>query len=71
MDGMKHPLLTIKETANALRLGETKTRELIAAGALDARKLHRRTVVLAASVDRYIASLPAHSSSHAPRRGEA
>jgi hypothetical protein len=48
----------IDELGDVLPLGRTKAWEEIAAGRLKARKIGRRTVVLAKDLRDYLASLP-------------
>jgi excisionase family DNA binding protein len=47
-------LLTMKETAAALRLGSSKTWTLIATGAVPSVRLGRRVLVLRSDLRRYI-----------------
>jgi len=56
---MTEPLLyRAVEAKAALGVGNTRFYELIAAGALDARKMGSRTMVTAESLRRYVGSLP-------------
>lgn len=51
-------LLTVNQTKETLGIGTTKLYELMAEGALDARKLGRRTMITEASTTAYKAGLP-------------
>lgn len=51
-------LLTVSETKTTLGIGTTKLYELMAEGALDARKLGRRTMITETSTNAYKAGLP-------------
>ena len=48
-------LLTVAEAASALRLGSTKTRELIATGRLRVARIDRRVLVPADSISEFLA----------------
>lgn len=50
--------MTLKDASAACGLGQTKLYELIGQGKLDARKAGRRTLIMSASLKRYIESLP-------------
>ncbi len=49
---------TIEETQEVTGLGRTSVYQAISHGKLDARKAGRRTLITAASVQAYLASLP-------------
>jgi excisionase family DNA binding protein len=49
---------SITDVLHILKLGRTRTYELINAGALPARKLGRRTVILREDVDAFLQNLP-------------
>lgn len=53
------PLMTIKQARDYVCLGNTKLHELLASGQIHAVKLGRRTMVEVASLDAFIAKLPA------------
>jgi len=48
-------LLTLRETASALRLGSTMTWQLVARGEIPCVRLRRRVLVARADLDRFIA----------------
>lgn len=50
--------LTIAEASVATRLGRTKLYELINAGALRARKIGKRTIILREDLDSFLSDLP-------------
>ena len=51
-------LLDIEQTCATLELSRATVYELIGSGALDARKIASKTVVVMESVERFVASLP-------------
>jgi excisionase family DNA binding protein len=51
--------LTVTEACDRLRISRTQFYELLKAGQITARKIGRRTVVLEADVQAFLASLPA------------
>lgn len=55
---MQPHCLTVADTCQVYGFGKTTLYELIATKKVDAVKLGARTLILAASVERYIASLP-------------
>ena len=58
---------TVDDASRIAGIGVTKLYEEIGAGALDARKAGRRTVIMAASLDAYLANLPS-AKIRAPRK---
>lgn len=59
-------LLSIPDACRTLGIGKSKIYELIADGALTARKIGKKTLVPAADLERFAAGLPAAST----KRGE-
>ena len=55
MDEKTRELLTVNETAELLRLGRTRTNELLWTGALRSIKVGRRRLVRAQDVQRFLA----------------
>jgi hypothetical protein len=53
--GFKPLLVTVKQAKGLLSIGHTKCYELIKAGALEARKIDRRTLITYASIERVAA----------------
>lgn len=67
---MPKPLAyTVQDAGAAIGCGTTKLYELMSSGTLDCRKLGGRTVILAASLENYIANLPPADIRTKPRRG--
>ncbi len=67
---MKYPyreplLITVPAACRLGGFGRTVAYELIRSGRLDARKLGRRTLITAESLDRLVASLPKLQNSRA------
>ena len=54
--------MSIKETCAATGLGRTKIYQLINCGALKARKIGKRTIVLKADLEDFLSSLKSYSS---------
>lgn len=55
-------LYRVDEARAALGVGLTKLYELLASGELEAKRLGRRTLITAESLERYVESLPAHTT---------
>ena len=53
---------SIPEAATAISIGRSKLYELIAEGRVETRKIGKRTLVSVASLDEYLASLPAYQA---------
>lgn len=53
---------TVRDTCTRLGIGRTRLYEEIAANRLDARKVGRRTLILRASQDCWLAALPPAAS---------
>lgn len=59
---------TVQNAGAAIGCGTTKLYELMSSGTLDCRKLGGRTIILAESLENYIASLPPADIRTKPRR---
>ena len=62
-------LLTIEETAKVLRIGQTRTYELVMSGLLRSVKIGRRRLVLRAGVDEYVTALALEQAGGVPTHG--
>ena len=60
-------MLQIPDAAKYSGLSRTRVYELISTGALDARKMGKRTIISRASIDAFLADLPKSARKTAPQ----
>ena len=60
-------MLQIPDAAKYSGLSRTRVYELISTGALDARKMGKRTIISRASIDAFLADLPKAARKTAPQ----